>query len=188
VKDTKNTKPVPAGAGVKLVKLRVAWGAEVSDSHEGDPSLQTTDWNMYFVTQPDGKVIVGYMAHHLRDANVAGLPVTESDALPDYFAYPKNTILDAALEAKPSQLLNGALDGGVFRFFVGTVLAYGVPETMRASFEADVAGGADAASLAEKYPGIANAYSPAQWEAAFAARLGTGESFGAQWGKFSNPG
>ncbi len=186
--DPKNSEGVPAGAGVKLVRIRVAWGAEVSDSHEGDASLHTSDWNMYFVTGPDGKVGAGYMAHHLRNANVSGLPVTSSDALPDYFAYPKNAVLDAAFEGAPSSLLKGALDGGVFRFFVGTVLAYGIPDTMRASFEADFGAGVDAATLAERYPGIANAYSPAQWEATFAPKLGAAEAFGARWGKFINPG
>jgi len=146
-KDTENFAPLPATPKVKLVKIRVAWGAEVNDAHEGTPSLQTTDWNMYVVANEDGEAVVGYMAHHLYQANIAGLPVTEADPLPDYFAYPKNAILDASFEDASNQLLGGALDGGVFRLFVGTVLAYGIPESMRASFEADFAASQDANSL-----------------------------------------
>lgn len=186
--DPKNLQPLPSNPGVKLVEIRVTWGAEINDSHEGAPALQTSDWNMYVVTETDGKAIVAYMAHHLRDGNVAGLPVQNSDPLPDYFAYPKNDLLNAAFEGKGSSLLNGALDGPVFRFFVGTVLAHGVPETMRKSFESDVASGMDVASLKSAYPGIANAYAPAQWDAAFRSKLGSGEEFGARWGKFANPG
>jgi len=186
--DPKNLEPLPSTPGAKLVQIRVAWGAEINDSHEGAPGIETSDWNMYVVTQPDGKAVVAYMAHHLAQANITGLPVTTSDPIPDYFAYPKNALLDAAFEGKGSSLLSGALDGPAFRFFVGTVLAHGVPETMRKSFEADVAAGMDASSLQKKYPGVANAYSPAQWDASFATKLGAGTNFGAQWGKFTNPG
>lgn len=130
-KDTENFAPLPATPKVKLVRIRVALGAEVNDAHEGAPSLQTTNWNMYVVTNEDGEAVVGYMAHHLYQANIAGLPVTEADPLPDYFAYPKNAILDASFENASNQLLACALDGGVFRLFVGTMLAYGIPESMR---------------------------------------------------------
>lgn len=183
--DTQNHETIPADAAVKLVKMSVAWGAEVNDSHEGAPSIQVSDWNMYFVTAADGKAIVGYMAHHL---GIAGLPVSTSDPLPDYFAYPKNVILDASFENGSNTLLRGALDGGVFRFYVGTVLAYGVPETMRAAFEADFAANVEPATLKLRYPGIANAYSPNQWDRVFADKLGDGAGFGAKWGTFTNPG
>ena len=186
--DAQNNASLPATPMVELVKIRVSWGAEVNDAHEGAPSLQTNDWNMYVITHADGEAVVGYMAHHLRNANVSGLPVTESDPLPDYFAYPKNTVMNAAFEGGSSSLLVGALDGPVFRFFVGTVLAYGVPETMRKSFEADFAASSDAATLKQKYPGIANAYTSEQWDRVFATKLGPGVDFGARWGTFSNPG
>ncbi|MBI5532048.1 MAG: hypothetical protein HY898_04985 [Deltaproteobacteria bacterium] len=185
--DTKNTEALPASPKVKLVQIRAYWGAEIDDAHEGAPGIEVADWNMYFVLNPDGKAVVGYMAHHLA-AKVAGLPVKDSDPLPDYFAYPKNQILDAAFEGKPSTMLKGALDGSVFRFFVGTVLSYGVPETMRTSFESDVKAGVDVALLKKKYPGIANAYSKPSWDASFSPKLGAGTDFGAQWGKFANPG
>jgi hypothetical protein len=58
---------------------------------------------------------------------------------------------------------------------------------MRKSFEADVAAGMDVALLKSKYPGVANAYSPAQWDAAFGTQLGEGTDFGARWGAFTNP-
>ncbi|MFW5741297.1 MAG: hypothetical protein ACOC1F_13125 [Myxococcota bacterium] len=176
---------IPVDPSVKLVQITVAWGAEVTDSHEGEPSIHTSDWNMYFVTAADGEAIVGYMANHLE---IAGLPVATSDPLPDYFAYPKNIILDASFESAPNTLLEGALDGGVFRFYVGTVLAYGVPETTRAAFEADFVAGVDATTLQLNYPNIANAYSPEQWDSVFASKLGAGTEFGAKWGTFTNPG
>jgi hypothetical protein len=173
---------------VRIASLGGRWGVEVGDDHEGEPALADSTWNMYLVAAPDGTVLAGYMAHHLAAAGLVGLPVTTSDPLPDYFAYPENKVLDAAFEGASHTLLSGALDGEVFRFFVGTVLARGIPEHSRAGFEAELGtdGGAalDGASrdtLAERYPGIANAYSPVEWATRFEPALGPGEAWGARW-------
>jgi len=177
--------PFPQDPGVKLVQITAAWGAEVSDSHEGPVQLAQSQWNMYVVTDATGVVFKGHMAHHLAAANIGGLPVTSSSSLPDYYAYPKREIIDAALNAAPSSLLAGAVDGKHFRFFVGTVLGRGIPDTMRAAFEADVfaSPSPDVAALKKAYPGVANAYTPAQWTQVFEPTLGPGAGFGAVWGQ-----
>jgi hypothetical protein len=110
--------------------------------------------------------------------------VTKSSSLPDYYAYAKREIIDAALNAAPSSLLAGAVDGKHFRFFVGTVLGHGVPNTMRAAFESEFFAGAGPDSLKKAYPGIANAYAPEQWAQVFEPKLGPGAGFGAVWGKY----
>lgn len=177
------TRKLPAVTDVKLARLSALWGAEVSDSHEGPVSLGRLEWNIYVVTEANGRVATGYMAHHLA-AKIGGLPETESDALPDYFAYPKHELIDAALAGRPNALLDGALEGPNFRFFVGTVLARGIPEPTRVAFEKELFGRPtpDVAGLRQRFPGIANAYSAAQWKSVFEPKLGPGASFGAVWG------
>jgi hypothetical protein len=173
---------VPADANVRLVRMRGLWGAEVSDSHEGAVELGESRWNMYVVTDGAGKVTKGFMAHHLAAKNL-GLQETKSDALPDYFAFPKHALVDAALDVERGFLLDDSNDGKFYRFFVGTVLARGIPDTTRAAFEREAKGAnLDAKSLAARFPGVANAYTREQWQAAFASRLGDGEAFGARWG------
>jgi hypothetical protein len=190
-RDAAVAQRLPARAGVRRVDLSALWGAEVDDAHEAEPALAESIWRMFVVVDEgeEGRAVVGYLAHHLAAAGVRGLPVAESAPLPDYFAYPKNEVLDAAFGERTNTLLSGALDGPVFRFFVGTVLAHGVPEPTRAAFEAEVktfssAPPTDAAlnALAARYPGIANAYSPEQWQRVFEPALGPGEGWGARWG------
>jgi hypothetical protein len=175
--------PLPADLGVRLVRVDAKWGSEVRDSYEGPVSLGESTWNMYVVVDAGGKMVKAYMAHHLAKANVAALPVTTSDALPDYFAYPKHDLVAAALEGRPNQLLDNALEGKFYRFFVGTVLGRGVPDATRAAFEKEALGAAapDVESLRQRFPGVANAYSREQWQRAFEAKLGPGEGFGAAW-------
>jgi hypothetical protein len=176
--------PFPQNPKVKLVQITALWGAEVGDSHEGPVKLAKSQWNAYMITDASGVVFKGYMAHHLAAANIYGLPVTKSSSLPDYYAYAKREIIDDALDAAPSTLLAGAVDGKHFRFFVGTVLAHGVPNTMRSAFENEFFAGADSDSLKKAYPGIANAYSPEQWTQVFEPKLGSGAGFGALWGLY----
>lgn len=176
-------RPLPTLTGVKLVRITAQWGAEVSDDHEGPVDVETLDWNMYLATEASGRVAAGAMAHHVA-RKVGGLPVSESDALPDYFAYPKHELVDQALAGKPSRLLDNALEGPAYRFFVGTVLARGIPDVTRDAFEREARVAApDVAGLRSRYPGIANAYSPEQWRATFEPKLGPGATFGAVWGK-----
>lgn len=175
--------PLPAGADVKLVRARARWGVETADDWEGEPRFRTSEWNMYLIAAPDGRVVRGYMAYELAAAGVGGLPVTRSDGLPDYMAVPRHELTDAALADAPHRLLDPSnTEGARFRFLVGTVLARGVPEPTRAAFEAEaLAPGADPAALAARYPGIANAYAPAQWARVFAPTLGSAARFGAVW-------
>ncbi len=170
---------------VKLVRAHARWGAETGDAWEAEARFRTSEWNMYFVIAADGRVVASYMAHELAAANVAGLPITRSDGLPDYMAIPKHELTDAALAGTPHRLLDPSNhEGSRFKFVVGTVLARGIPETTRAAFEAEALGAnADATALATRYPGIANAYAPDQWQRVFAARLGPGEKFGAVWAR-----
>ncbi len=183
MRDSRVASLLSANPAVKLVRARARWGAETSDAWEAEARFRTSEWNMYFVTAADGRVVASYMAYDLAAANVAGLPITRSDGLPDYMAIPKHELTDAALAKAPHRLLDPSNHDGVrFAFLVGTVLARGIPEPTRAAFEAEATGAnVDATALAARYPGIANAYTPEQWQRVFAGRLGPGEKFGAVW-------
>jgi hypothetical protein len=175
---------VPEDASVRLVRATASWGVETNDGWEGASELRESEWNTYMVTDADGRVLKGYMAHQLAAEGVHPLPVTTSDGLPDYLAVPKHELTDAALEGGTHRLLDsGHGDGARYRFLVGTVLARGIPDATRAAFEAEaLSAAADPADLAERFPGIANAYSPEQWAEHFEPRLGSGAGFGAVWG------
>lgn len=176
---------LPADAGVKRVRASAAWGVETSDAWEGEARFRESTWNMYLITASDGRVVYGYMAYDLVDAGVTGLPVTTSDGLPDYMAIPKHELTDASLANSPHRLLVPSNHEGVrYKFLVGTVLARGIPEATRAAFEAEaMAPGADADALDARYPGIANAYAPEQWQRVFESKLGPGTKFGAVWAR-----
>lgn len=182
--DASNWTPLPAELGVKLVRIDARWGTEVRDNHEGPVQLGESTWNMYALVDAGGKVVKAYMAHHLAAAGVASLPVTGSHSLPDYFAYPKHELVSAALKGRPDQLLDNAVEGKYYRFFVGTVLGRGVPDVTRVAFEREALAAAtpDVEALRQRYVGVANAYSREQWQRAFASKLGPGEGFGAAWG------
>ncbi len=177
------TAPLPAEARVKRVRATAVWGAEANDDWEGRPLYRDSEWNLYMVVDRDGRVLEGYTANELADAGVTPLPFTDSDGLPDYIAYPKHELTDAAFEGAEHRLLDASHpEGQRFRFLVGTVLARGIPEPMRAAFEAEMSTGtADPADLVARYPGIANAYSPEQWRTVFEPTLGSGADFGAVW-------
>jgi hypothetical protein len=179
--------PLPADASAKLVRIRAEWGSEVRDSYEGPVAVEQSDWNMYVVVDANGRALKGYMANKLP--TVAGLPTRTSAGLPDYFAYPKHELVDAAMTGAPDRLLENALEGKYFRFYVGTVLPYAIPEATRAAFEARLQsnGPLDVARIRQEFPGIANAYSEAEWRATFAPVLGDGRSFGAVWAPSVTP-
>ena len=176
------TQP-PTDASVKLVRATAVWGTEANDEWEGQPLFRDSEWNLYMVVDRDGRVLDGYTANELADAGVTPLPFTDSNGLPDYLAYPKHELTDASFEGGEHRLLDASHpEGQRFRFLAGTVLARGIPEPMRAAFEAEVSTGtADPADLAARYPGIANAYSPEQWQAVLEPKLGPGADFGAVW-------
>jgi hypothetical protein len=181
--------PIPDDARVKLVTATAVWGAEANDAWEGQPLFRDSEWHMYMVTAADGRVIKGYMAHDLAEAGIAGLPISTSDGLPDYLAYPKHEVTDASFENGYHRLLEPCHPDGVrFQFLAGTVLARGIPDPTRRAFETEVlAGSQDPAEIAERYPGIANAYSAEQWSEVFEPLLGPGEDFGAVWGGAAIP-
>jgi hypothetical protein len=175
---------VPDGASVRLVRASATWGAEANDAWEGEPLFRDSEWNSYMVTDTGGRVLKGWMAHELAAEGLASLPITESDGLPDYMAVPRHELTDAALQGSEHRLLDsGHADGARYRFLVGTVLAHGIPDDTRSAFEAEaLEPGADPRDLAERYPGIANAYSPEQWTEHLEPLLGPGQDFGATWG------
>jgi hypothetical protein len=116
------------------------------------------------------------------------LPDTRSDDLPDYFWKPTLKAIDDTLAGRPNSTVNNNAHSGEFNFFLNTVLKKGVPATTRKAFEAEFAAlpagavsAASVAALARKYPGVANAYAPEQWQRAFAARGMPAKTFGASW-------
>jgi hypothetical protein len=79
--------------------------------------------------------------------------------------------------------VKGSVYGPALDFFVGHVLARGVPAPLRKAFEKDVGTGTlsstQIADLQQRYPTIANAYAPAEWATKFAARGLDAAAFGA---------
>jgi hypothetical protein len=180
-------------AGVKLLRIKGDYGREVSDDHEGAPASDSKTWNVYAVTDANGKMLKAYMADDPAFTAIDGLPTHQSDAMPDSL-WNGHRSIKAALEGKSSWAIDrdkGLEDksvGTMFRFFVHDVLQKGVPGTVRAAFESELAalpaGPLDAAKLsdlAKRYPGVANAYSPEQWAKAFGSRGLTPDAFGAGW-------
>jgi hypothetical protein len=173
---------------VKVVKVRGEYAVEVGEDFEDKlKNSQHKVWNMYAVTAANGEVLKAYFADDPAIANVRGLPVHESDATPDYVWKPTlDFIYDALFEDENMSIDNNPV-GKEYRFFVKTVLAQGVPGHVRAAFENEVLAtqGAIAAErlklLEQAYPGIANAYSPEQWEKTFAPRGMSAKGFGAAW-------
>jgi hypothetical protein len=174
--------PPADDAAVWLVRAHAVWGVEANDAWEGEPLFGESEWNMYLVTDADGAVRQGFLAPDLVDAGVGPLPVVDSDGLPDYLAVPTHALTDAAFAGTTHRLLDsGSPEGQRFRFLVGTVLARGVPAATRAAFERDVEAGVPASTLKARYPGIANAYAPDDWQRSLAPRLGAAADFGAAW-------
>lgn len=176
------------GATVKQVTIVGTYGVETGDDHEGEGARSSKTWNLYAVCDPNGKVVGAYMADDEKLKNVTGLPTSYTDDLPDYIWKPTLGAIDDTLAGKSNSSVDWNEHGKEFKFFVGTVLSKGVPATTRTAFENDFkalpagAVGADAAkALAQKYPGVANAYSPTQWKAAFSARGLDAKQFGATW-------
>jgi hypothetical protein len=167
---------------VRRVQLNGTWGVETSDSWEEEARFENSEWNMYLLTNFEGKVVEGFMAYELVEAGIEGLPVETSDGLPDYIAVPKHELTDAAFYKFEHRLLTeGNPEGQRFRFLTGVVLPYGIPEYTRREFESAFVSGAQKEDLIQDFPGIANAYSPEEWDVVFASTLGSAERFGAIW-------
>ncbi len=176
------------GAAVKRVTIVGRYGVEASDDHEGPSTQSSKTWNLYAVADANGKMLTAYMADDVKLKRVAGLPARTTDELPDYLWKPKLTAIDDVLAGRRNWNVELGAHGPEFKFFLTTVLGKGVPGNARAAFEAELAatpaGAVDsgrATDLARKYPGIANAYTPTQWGAAFGARGLEPRAFGAAW-------
>jgi hypothetical protein len=179
---------ITGGTLVKQVTIVGTYAVEQSDDHEGDPGHTSKTWNMYAVTDANGKVLTAYMADDDKLKTLTNLPTKSTDDVPDYFWKPTLGAINDTLAGRPNNTVNWNAHGKEFSFFVQTVLKKGVPATTRKAFEADFAalpaGAVDAAKVAElvkKYPGVANGYSPDQWKAAFTARGLDAKTFGAAW-------
>ncbi len=176
------------GTQVKQVSVEGTYGVEQSDAHEGDPGTTSKTWNMYVVTDAQGKSLTAYMADDEKLKAMTGLPTQSSDDIPEYFWKPTLEALNDTLEGRQNNTVDFDAHGKEFKFFVGTVLKNGVPATTRTAFEKDLAalpaGDVDAikaGELAKKYGNVANAYSPEQWKRALASRGLDAKTFGAVW-------
>lgn len=176
------------GVEVKQLTIVGSYGNERSDDYEGDPNRSSKTWNMYAVCDGNGKVLTAYMADDEKLKDLTGLPTTSTDDLPDYIWKPTLRAISDTLAGRPNRVVDEDSHGKEFKFFLQTVLQKGVPATTRTAFESALAalpaGNLDAGAvtdLARKYPGVANAYSPEQWQRAFASRGMDAKAFGADW-------
>lgn len=163
------------GREVRLIQFTGRYGDEVGDAHEGPPGHGRLRWAAYAVLDGSGKMLQAYLASDPRLAAVPGLPVRTSAAVPRDLFTPDHGFVDRILKGNPDRGTRGSLHGPQLTFFVGTVLARGVPGEVRAAFEREVGAGARvdaarAAELARRYPTVAFAYTPEQWEQHFGAR------------------
>lgn len=182
-----STAPGVEGTEVKLVKLNSRFGNERGNDWEGEPVISEIDWAMYAVLDTDGKLLKAFMADDERLAKVEGLPASFTHAVPRSFFAPDHSLVDDILNGTPSRETQGSVYGPALNFFVGHVLARGIPANLRQDFEKDAAAASgrplDAnaqALLQKKYPTIANAYSPEEWKTRFA-------SMGLEAGRFGAP-
>lgn len=180
------TVPGVEGADVKLVYLTGRYGNERSDAWEGAPVISEMSWAVYAVLDDQGKVVKAMMADDERLASVAGLPERETQAVPRELFTPDHELVDGILEGAPPREVQGSIYGPALNFFVGHVLARGVPAHLRKAFEGEPAlagagplSAADVADLERRYPTLANAYAPDEWRARFAPRGLDAARFGA---------
>jgi hypothetical protein len=177
------TTPGVDGASVKLVTLTGRYGNEKEDNWEGRPEISEMTWSVYAVLDKDGKLLKGIMADDPRIASVPGLPVTTTNPVPRELFAPEHSIVDGILAGTPAPEVQGSVYGPALDFFVGHVLARGVPAPLRKAFEKDAGTGplssTQVADLQQRYPTIANAYAPQEWATKFAARGLDAAAFGA---------
>lgn len=178
--------PGVEGADVKLVYLTGRYGNEHSDAWEGEPVISELNWAVYAVLDEQGKVVKAMMADDERLSALPGLPERESQAVPRTLFAPDHELVDGILEGAPSSEVQGSIYGPALNFFIGHVLARGVPAPLRKAFEAEPAlagnGPVDAADIEDlrtRYPTLANAYGPEEWHARFASRGLDAGAFGA---------
>ena len=177
--------PGVEGASVKLVRLSGRYGNEEADDHEGAPVISEMDWAMYAVLDDQGRLLKAVMADDPRLQKIPGLPATRTNPVPRELFAPDHALVDGILEGAPSAEVKGSVYGPALDFFVGTVLARGIPAATRKAFEAEPAlqgagpiAAADVSALQSRYPTIAAAFSPSEWQR-FAARGLAADAFGA---------
>lgn len=179
------TTPGVQGVDVKLIKIRGRYGDEKGEGHEGPPAMATMQWNAYAVLDAQGKAKRILMANDPQLAQVAGLPTRQSSAVPRDLFVPDHWFVDALLAGKKHPSFQQSLYGPHVSFLIGTVLSRGVPGRTRAAFEAEAAlrGSGKlprqtARDLARRYPTVANAYTPEQWQQSFGTRGLPARAFG----------
>ncbi len=168
--------PAPGveGKEVRLVQFAGRYGDEAGDAHEGGPRHARLKWAAYAVLDGAGKMLQAYLASDPRLAAISGLPVRTSAPVPAELFVPEHGTIDGILKGRSTA--GGGLYGPQLEFFVGTVLARGVPGEVRTAFEKEVLttpgrlDTARVADLARRYPTVAGAYTREQWEQHFAAR------------------
>lgn len=177
------------GVAVKHVHLVGRYGNEHSDDWEGAWSSESRSWNVYAVTDAAGAVVAAYMADDPKLDGARGLPTRASHELPDYLWKPSLRSVESALAGTANRAIDADPLAREYRFFVGTVLTRGVPGSTRAAFEAEVSAlprgtisAPAVAALLENHGGVSEAYTPEQWERAFASRGLSAKAFGASDG------
>lgn len=171
------TAPGIQGSDVKLIQIRGRYGDEQGDGHEGPPSMASLKWNAYAVLDGNKKAVRFFMANDPKLTEISGLPTRSSSAVPRDLFVPNHWFVDAILNDIPEPSLKHSLYGPHLKFLVGSVLARGVPGRTRAAFENEqlLQGNGRlerraVKDLARRYPTVANAYAPEQWERCFASR------------------
>jgi hypothetical protein len=171
---------------VKHLNITGYYGVEASDDWEGESRQNQKNWTMYCVCGADGKVLKSYMADDPKLAKFNGLPTRHSSEIPEYIWRPSHQPLKDVLAGRANPTVDNDKYGPEFKFFVGKLLQHRVPNEVRAEFERAVLanpgmGTAEINALADKLPGVANAYSPQAWQAHFQARGFDAKRFGAVW-------
>lgn len=179
-------------AQFKYVVVRGLYGQEdqtARDAYEGPAHQAAKRWVIYAGVGEDGAVGWSIMANDPRLSAVNGLPSKASDHPPDYLAVIPFEILDDAIAGRANGYLERAGERGLdLRFYLGTVLPNLVPGHVRRDFEVQVSklapgpvSASELAKLAQRFPKVANAYSPAEWRQHFGARGLGAAAFGAVW-------
>lgn len=175
-------------AQVKQITIVGTYGVEMGDTHETAPGTSSKTWQVYGIADATGKLIGAYMADDEKLKDIAELPTKSTDDVPEYFWKPKLGAIEDVLAGKRNSVVENDEHGAEFKFFINTVLQKGVSGQTRAAFETKFqalpAGNVDAATaraLAQEFPGVANAYSPEQWNRLFQARGLDARTFGAAW-------
>jgi hypothetical protein len=190
--DLAKSNGIAGGVTVKYVSVIATYCTEPGASHEDIAPTHRRTWNIYVITDEAAKMIGAFMADDARLKGIAHyntLPARFTEDEPERFWKPSHQAVEDALNDQFNLTLDfiDKGNGQRLRFLLNTVLRYGVPATTRQEFETEtmiLAGPiseAAASILAQKYPGIANAYSPEQWTRSWGSRGLDAVAFGETW-------